>query len=84
MPRIALLQSNTFTTKDESFDHHERLIRKAAAEGARIVATQELFLTPYFCTVEDTSLFDLADRLPGPVTERIGALAAELGVVIVS
>jgi N-carbamoylputrescine amidase len=60
------------------------LIRKAAKDGAQIVATQELFLTPYFCTVEDTTRFDLADRLPGPVTDRLGALAAELGVVIVS
>jgi N-carbamoylputrescine amidase len=84
MPRIALLQSKTFATKGEAFDHHESLIRKAASGGAQIIATQELFLTPYFCTVEDTSLFDLADRLPGPVTERLGALAAELGVVIVS
>jgi N-carbamoylputrescine amidase len=84
MPRIALLQSSTFATKAAAFAHHEDLIRKAAKDGAQIVATQELFLTPYFCTVEDTTRFDLADRLPGPVTDRLGALAAELGVVIVS
>ena len=29
MPRIALLQSKTFETKDEAFDHHETLIRTA-------------------------------------------------------
>ncbi len=84
MPRIALLQSKTFSTKEESFEHHETLIREAASGGARIIATQELFLTPYFCTVQDTERFDLADRLPGPVTDRLGALAGELGVVIVS
>ncbi len=84
MPRIALLQSKTFATKAESFDHHETLIRRAAAEGAEIVVTQELFLTPYFCTVEDPALFDLADPLPGPVTDRLGGLAGELGVVLVS
>ena len=57
MPRIALLQSTTFATKAESFDHHESLIRQAAAGGAHIVVTQELFLTPYFCV----------DRGSGPV-----------------
>jgi len=84
MPRIALLQSKTFATKQESFDHHEMLIRKAAEGGAEVIATQELFLTSYFCTVQDTGRFDLADKLPGPVTDRLGSLAKELGVVIVS
>ena len=31
MPRLALLQSRAFATKAESFDHHESLIRQAAA-----------------------------------------------------
>jgi len=84
MPRLALLQSGTFATKEEAFDHHEALIREAAAGGAQIVCTQELFLTPYFCTVEDTALFDLADSIPGTVTDRLGALAGELGIVLVS
>lgn len=84
MPRLALLQSRTFATKAEAFDHHEGLIRRAAAQGANIVVTQELFLTPYFCTVEDPTFFDLADPLPGPVTDRLGALAGELGIVLIS
>jgi N-carbamoylputrescine amidase len=84
MPRLALLQSQTFSSKEESFQHHERLIRDAAAAGAQIVVTQELFLTPYFCTVEDTGLFDLADPLPGPVTDRLGILAGELGIVLIA
>ena len=84
MPRIALLQSQTFATKAAAFDHHEALIRQAAAAGANIVATQELFLTPYFCTAQDPACFDLADPLPGPVTERLGRLAGELGIVLVA
>ncbi len=84
MPRLALLQSRTFASKRESFAHHELLIREAAAAGANIVATQELFLTPYFCTREDPALFDLADPLPGPVTDRLGALAGELGIVLIA
>ena len=84
MPKIALLQSSTFPSKEEALDHHEGLIRQAAAEGAHIVVTQELFQTPYFCTVEDTARFDLADKIPGPATDRLGKLAGELGVVIIS
>ncbi len=84
MPKLALIQSTTFRTKDEAFDHHEALIRQAAAAGANIIATQELFLSPYFCDIQDTSRFDLADRLPGPVTDRLGALAGELDIVLIS
>jgi N-carbamoylputrescine amidase len=84
MPRLALLQSRSFASKREAFEHHAQLIREAAAAGANIVATQELFLTPYFCTREDPALFDLADPLPGPLTERLGALAGELGIVLIS
>jgi N-carbamoylputrescine amidase len=84
MPRIALLQSQTFPTKEKSWSHHRQLIRQAAAAGAQIVVTQELFLTPYFCTVEDTALFDLADPLPGPITDELAALAGELGIVLIA
>lgn len=84
MPRLALLQSRAFPTKDDAYDHHEALIREAAGDGAQVIVTQELFLTPYFCTVEDTDCFDLADPIPNAYTDRLGDLAAELGVVIIS
>ncbi len=84
MPRLALLQSRAFPTKEEALVRHEALIREAADHGAQIIITQELFLTPYFCTVEDTDRFDLADPIPCETTDRLGTLAAELGVVIVS
>ncbi len=58
-------------------------IRDAAARGAKLVLLQELHATPYFCQVEDPALFDLAELIPGPSTEVYGALAKELGVVIV-
>ena len=58
-------------------------IRDAAARGAKLVVLQELHATPYFCKVEDPALFDLAELIPGPSTDLYGALAKELGVVIV-
>lgn len=58
-------------------------IRACAAQGAELVVLQELHNSLYFCQTEDTSLFDLAETIPGPSTESFGALAKELGVVIV-
>lgn len=58
-------------------------IRKAANEGAQLIVLQELHNSLYFCQVEDTDIFDLAETIPGPSTGDFGALAKELGVVIV-
>ncbi|HAJ42163.1 MAG TPA: acyltransferase, partial [Alcanivorax sp.] len=38
----------------------------------------------YFCQSEDTAMFDLAETVPGPSTDALGALARELQVVIVA
>ncbi len=59
-------------------------IREAARMGAQIVCLQELFRSQYFCREEDARLFDLAESIPGPSTERLSPVAKELGVVIVA
>ncbi len=59
-------------------------IREAAAQGARIVCLPELFRTPYFCKHEDPRHFQLAEPVPGPTTERLATLAAELQVAILA
>ena len=59
-------------------------IRQAAAAGAQLVVLQELHTGPYFCQTEDSALFDLAEPIPGPSTEQFGAIARELGIVIVT
>ena len=59
-------------------------VRAAAAKGAQIVCLQELFQGPYFCQTEDHSFFELAEAIPGPSTDALGKVAAELGVVIVA
>ncbi len=58
--------------------------REAAAQGAQIVCLQELFKSLYFCDVEDHANFSLGEAIPGPTTEQFGALAKELGIVIIA
>lgn len=81
--RVAAIQQACSTHKPDSLATSERLIRAAAAQGAQLVILQELHATQYFCQTEDTALFELAEPIPGPTSERLGLLAAELGVVIV-
>jgi N-carbamoylputrescine amidase len=59
-------------------------IRQAAAQGAQIVGLQELFTSVYFCQIEDHKYFGLAEAIPGPSTEVLCKVAAELEVVIVA
>jgi N-carbamoylputrescine amidase len=59
-------------------------IRQAAAQGAQIVGLQELFTSVYFCQIEDHKYFGLAEAIPGPSTDVLCKVAAELEVVIVA
>lgn len=84
MPRIALIQTLASPEPADNVARTIDLIRRAAAGGAKIICTQEMFTTLYFCRTQDTGHFDLAESMPGPTTETLRALAAELGVVIIA
>lgn len=61
----------------------EANIRDCASKGAQLVVLQELHNSVYFCQTEEAAICDLAEPIPGPSTERYGALAKELGIVLV-
>lgn len=82
--KVALIQQGNSPDIQNNIDKLEKNIRLAAGQGAELVVLQELHNSLYFCQVEDTSLFNLAESIPGPSTTRFGKLASELGVVIVT
>ena len=84
MPKIALIQLSADARPSVNKEKTEAAIREAAAHGAQIICTQELFTTEYFCRTEECDLFNLAEPIPGELTEAHCKLAAELGVVIVA
>jgi N-carbamoylputrescine amidase len=59
-------------------------IRRAAGNGAQIVCLPELFRTQYFCQRQSPEVFDLAEPVPGPTSQRIAQAAAEAGVAVVA
>jgi len=81
---VGLIQMAMSANRQENLARAEQLIFQAAQRGAQVVCLPELFLTPYFCQVEDPAMFDLAEQVPGPTTEALARLAARLGVVIVA
>ncbi|SNB46155.1 carbon-nitrogen hydrolase [Geobacter sp. DSM 9736] len=81
---IGLVQQACSADRDETVSRTIGGIRKAAAAGASLVVLQELHTGPYFCQTEESTVFDLAESIPGPSTELFGSLARELGLVIVT
>ena len=70
--------------KQENLDKATKKIYEAAAKGAQIICLQELFTSLYFCDVENYDNFQLAEPIPGPSTEVLSKVAAELKVVIIA
>ena len=81
--KIGLIQQSNTADQASNLQKLEQNIRKAAAQGAELIVLQELHNGLYFCQTEDTAIFAQAEPIPGPSTTRFGALAHELGVVIV-
>lgn len=82
--KVGLIQTSCVADPQENMQKTAQLIRQAAAKGAQIVCLQELFRSLYFCDIEDYQNFLLAESIPGPSTETLGALAKELNIVIVA
>jgi N-carbamoylputrescine amidase len=82
--KIGMVQVACSKDKGENLTKHIEKIREAAQKGAQIICLQELFLSQYFCDVEDYENFNLAEPIPGPTTVAFEKLAKELNVVIIA
>ncbi len=82
--RVGLVQMSAAPEPEKNMERAMEFVRQAAGRGAQIVCLPELFQTQYFCQREDTELFDLAEPIPGPATEKLSALARELGIVLIA
>ena len=82
--KVGLVQMSCSANKQENLEKAKAKIHEAATKGAQIVCLQELFTSLYFCDVEDYDNFQLAEPIPGPSTEALSKVAAELKVVIIA
>ena len=82
--KIGIIQQHNSANREDNKRRLAEKIRKVAQQGAELVVLQELHNGLYFCQEENVDTFDQAEPIPGPSTEFYGALAKELGVVIVT
>jgi len=81
---LGLVQSSCSENIENNISKTVDQIRSAARKGAQIILLQELFSTTYFCQSMDDRFFEWSESIPGPVSEKLSALAAELDTVIVA
>ena len=82
--KIALIQKSRTSDIENNIQTLKESIKEAAINGAELIVLQELHNSLYFCQVESTDNFDLAEPIPGPSTEFFGNVAKECGVVLVT
>jgi N-carbamoylputrescine amidase len=82
--KIGLIQMSCAPDTAANLDKAATLVREAARAGANVICLPELFRAQYFCQREEHSLFDTAESIPGPSTERLSAVAREEKVVVIA
>ena len=82
--KIGIIQQHNTADRDDNKRRLAEKIKSLATKGAELVVLQELHNGLYFCQEENVDTFNQAEPIPGPSTEFYGALAKELGVVIVT
>jgi N-carbamoylputrescine amidase len=81
---VSVVQQPCNKDRQTNLDFSIAKIHEAAAANADLVVLPELHLGPYFCQNEDFNHYDLAQPIPGPITDILSTVAKKLSIVIVS
>src|SRR5271169_5886282 len=82
--KLGLIQTEASVRTGANLKKTLALVERAAKSGAKIICTQELFRSQYFCQSEDHANFKLAEKIPGPGTDAFCRLAKRYQVVIIA
>ena len=83
---LGLIQMSCTDNVQANFEKTLEKIEQAAADGAQIICTQELFKSLYFCQSEDSSNYDLAEKITqdSPTVQKLTKLAKDLQIVLIA
>lgn len=85
MKKVTLgsIQMSMSWNKQDTLDKAEKLVRKAASQGAQIILLPELFETPYFCQEKNYDFYNQATTLEeNEAIKRFKPIAKELDIVL--
>lgn len=83
--KVGIVQQSCSEDRQANIKKSLEGIEACKAQGADLVVLQELHCGIYFCQVEDTNMFDMAQPIPsGEDTQIFGEAARKNGVVLVT
>jgi N-carbamoylputrescine amidase len=82
--RVGLVQTACTADPKKNLTLTLQRVEQAAKRGAKIICTQELFRSQYFCQSEDHEHFKLAESIPGPSTDAFCKIAKRHKAVIIA
>lgn len=82
--RIGTIQMNCSSNKLKNQQLLKKKVEELKYAGAELIIFQELHDSLYFCQTENVNHFDLAEKIPGKVTDFYSILASENKVIIVA
>ena len=82
--KVGLVQTACSPDPKANLNKTLTAVERAARQGAKIICTQELFRSQYFCQSEDHKHFKLAEPIPGPSTQAFQKLARKHRAVIIA
>ena len=62
--KVGVIQLKITKNKEFNLKNSISKIKEAARKGAKIICMPELFLTEYFCKIENHSYFKIAEKVP--------------------
>ena len=81
--KTATIQLDCVADPAANLAHAEKLVRQAAADGAKIILLPELFERPYFCQERRYDYYAYATPVAeNPAVKRLSVVAKELEIVL--
>lgn len=81
--KVGLIQTKVGDDLQANREKTASFIKQAAKKGAGIVCLQELFANRYFAQIKDKKYFELAEPIPGPLSNFLAECASRNRVFLV-
>ena len=82
--KVGIVQQSNSRDKEQNIAKTIKGIETCKQQGAELVVLQELHCGIYFCQAEDTTMFDLAEPIPGDSSRIFSNAAKKNEVVLVA
>ncbi len=81
--KIGLVQAKVSDDLQSNLNKTAKFVSQAARKGASLVCLQEIFAMKYFCQEENKEIFNLAEQVPGKISNFLSEIARKSHITLV-